>query len=99
MERNSLLQIVITMIIPIIVVIGAFFTLQADQRHLQYQLAQDEVRFDNRLDILEVRLRDIELDTNERLTRIETRLETIQNYMVMITERLDKLALEKDENQ
>ena len=99
MERNSLLQIVITMIIPIIVVIGAFFTLQADQRHLQYQLAQDEVRFDNRLDILEVRLRDIELDTNERLTRIETRLETIQNYMAMITEKLDKLALDKDDSQ
>lgn len=92
MDRNSILQIVIPMLVPVLLVIGAFFTQQADLRHLEDRLAADEARYESRISALEVRVRSSELQTNDRLARIETLLEVIEAYMVAIGERLNVSA-------
>lgn len=42
MDRSLLFSIAVTMLVQIVLVIGAFFTQQADLRHLEARLAQDE---------------------------------------------------------
>ncbi|MCY3784580.1 MAG: hypothetical protein OXG79_12470 [Chloroflexi bacterium] len=55
----------------------------------EQRLAADEARFDSVLESHEVRLRDLEQSTGERLARIETRLESIQTYMMAISDELN----------
>jgi len=52
---------------------------------LEQRLAADEARFESTLGSHEDRLRDLERATGEGLARIETRLETIQSYMMDIS--------------
>ncbi len=88
MDRGQYIQIVVTLIIPVVMVIGAWFTQQADLAHLETRIAQDETQYESRLTELETRLRISEIDTASRLSRIETQLDSITIYMQAISERL-----------
>ena len=70
---------------------------QRDQhiRAIEARLERDETEYrteyralTEKLNVQDIRIRSIELDTTARLTRIETRLETIDAYMMRITELL-----------
>lgn len=57
--------------------------------NLEYRLSADETRFDGSLLSHETRLRALEQSTGERLARIETRLDSIESYIVAISDRLE----------
>ena len=78
----ALFQIGATLIIPIILVIGMFFTIQSDLRHLETRLGQDESSIAQRFTDQESRIRALEVDTAGRLASIETKLVSIEMYLV-----------------
>ena len=82
LEKYSYL---VALVVPIVIVIGTFFTLQADFRHLESRLSTDEQVISNQFLDLENRTRTLELDTSSRLATIETRLLSIEQYMFEIT--------------
>ena len=98
MERIHIVIVVCAFLLSLFVAIGGFFTHQgqrdSDFRHFEQRLEADEIRFDERLDSLEDRLRTAELDMTGRLATIEVRLGAIQDYMMVISEELKAQRLE-----
>lgn len=68
-------------LIPILIGVGTFFTLQADIRHLENRVAKDETVVLRDVTDLETRLRSVEIEAASRLANIETRLVNIEGYM------------------
>ena len=85
-RTNSLiLQLIVPFIIPAIIGIGTFFTLQADNQHLEERVAMNESEVIRDISSLETRLRELEVNNASRLSNIEARLVAIESYTAEIT--------------
>ena len=71
------LPFIAPMVLPLLVGVGMFFTLQSDLRHLEDRVAGDEAQMVRDVGELERRVHLIELETTDRLASIETKLEGI----------------------
>ena len=89
-EIKGVHQAILFLVVPIIVAIGTFATLQADLRHLERRLDQDEIELKQQIDHLESRIRIVELDTTGRLAGIETKLTSIETYIMEINQNIRK---------
>lgn len=96
MDRQNLFGYLIPLLAPAVLAVGMFFTLQANQANLESRLAQDELRIersltehDAQMAALGDRVRALELENARRLNVIETRLDTITQYIMAISEKLD----------
>lgn len=83
--NRTILLALVPMIVPLVLALGIFFTLQGDVRHLEERVVADEVTMLRDITALEQRLRNVELDNASRLSSIETRLIAIENYMAEIS--------------
>ena len=68
--------------------VAIFVTTQNNLSHLEQRLTADEKSISQSIDDLEDRVHGIELDSIDRLATIETKLESIEGYLMEI-----KLAL------
>ena len=68
--------------------VAIFVTTQNNLGHLEQRLTSDEASISQSIEDLEVRVRGIELDSTDRLATIETKLVSIEGYLMEI-----KLAL------
>lgn len=102
-NRQTWVAAATALVVPVILAIGMFFTLQANQNNLETRLALDEERIEARHQRIEARLDRYDdqqrsdsqkqaqssADSGERLVRIETRLDSIESYIVAISDRLE----------
>ena len=93
---DYLAPFLLALVVPTVIAVGGFFTLQADVKHLENRLQSDEALLFLDLNKLESRLRVVELDSSSRLTGIETRLISIEQYMLQIQTAI--VALNTDDN-
>ena len=96
MDKQNWLGYLIPLLAPAVLAVGMFFTLQANQANLETRLVQDELRIErslsdhaSQMDVLQDRVRALELENARRLNVIETRLDTITQYIMAISEKLD----------
>ena len=85
---DMLAQGAVPLLLGCIAFVAIFVTTQNNLGHLEERLTSDEASISQSIHDLEVRVRGIELDSTDRFATIETKLESIEGYLMEI-----KLAL------
>ena len=81
-RTDRLVSFAAPLICSLILVVGSWFTTQADLRHLEARVTVDEQTIVRELTSLEARLHAVELDSGSRLSSIEARLVSIETHMM-----------------